>query len=139
MEYNACLSRGYDPLLIEQLPMDLNFRIQVQKKTFGNCILGMGKIPKANQKYYLYVWENKKHICENCMKPLYSYSASFISHILTKAAFPELAHDPRNSNILCRICHNKWEFGTENEKAKMLIYPTNAITKKKLLDEYKNR
>ena len=45
------------------------------------------------------------------MKPLSQYSAVHVSHILSRGAFPEMAKDPRNFNILCLEHHNQWENG----------------------------
>lgn len=135
-EYNFCKTRGHDPLVSPHLKMDHSFRVTMQKKVFGHCIFGRGDIPQANQRYYLYVWDNKKHYCENCQAPLQEYAAKFISHIFTKGGFPEMAHDPRNSNILCLKCHNKWEFGTEKDRKRMRIYPSNLIVIEMLKKAY---
>lgn len=78
--------------------------------------------------------------CENCGKKLYkmrnldsSYSSVYISHIITKGAHPDIMHDPRNHNILCFICHNKWENGARKD---MVIYMDNKIVIKEMLSDY---
>ena len=43
-------------------------------------------------------------------------------HILTRGAFPEMAHDARNINILCFEHHSYWENG---DRERMRIYPAN--------------
>ena len=67
------------------------------------------------------------------MKPLSNYSAAFCSHILTRGAFPEMATDPRNINILSVEQHNKWENGNRKE---MRIYNGNMKTIEILKREY---
>ena len=45
------------------------------------------------------------------------------SHILSKGAFPQIRHDIRHFNILCRECHNFFEFSPN--RAGMKIYESN--------------
>ena len=135
-EYEFCLKRGHDALVSPHFILDLKLRVQIQKRTFGKCEFGRGDIRKANQRYYYYMWENSPHVCENCQKPLYEDSAYFISHIYSKGRFPEMAHDPRNVNILCRECHNKWEFEIEEVRKGMRIFPRNKMIMEMLVEEY---
>lgn len=128
------MERGHDPLLHRFILMTILFRVEVQKQTFGHTIFGRGDIPKANDRFYHWVWDHKTHVCENCMKPLWNYSAVFISHILTRGANPEMAHDPRNTNILCFECHNTWE--DETTRKSMRIYDQNQLTINLLKSEY---
>lgn len=133
-EYDYCLSRGYEPLIdTRNFKMDINLRIEIQRELFGNCVLGRGDIPVANQRFFKWVWEHKPHRCEECMRPLYNYSAVYCSHILTRGAYPEMAHDARNINILCFEHHNKWENG---DKKSMRIYNENCKTIELLKKEY---
>jgi 5-methylcytosine-specific restriction endonuclease McrA len=67
-----------------------------------------------DQKYYHWVWAIKPHWCEECGQPLSEYHAVYISHIRSKGAKTHHRYDPLNSNILCGICHNKWEYGDRN-------------------------
>ena len=109
--------------------MDIGLRVEIQKEIFGHCIFGRGDIPAANERFYRWVWDHKPHICEETTQPLRFYSASFISHILTRGANPEIAHDPRNINILCLAAHNRWENpgeGPEKNREGMRIYPGNV-------------
>jgi len=66
--------------------------------------------------FYKKAWEKKQDLdggcrCENCGVYLPVYSSTFVSHILTRGANPELAHDFDNYNILCLACHRQWETG----------------------------
>jgi len=75
--------------------------------------------------FYKKAWELKQdecggNYCENCGKYLVKYSSVFISHILSRGAFPELAHDFDNYFILCLNCHSQVEFGKDKES--MNIY-----------------
>ena len=46
---------------------------------------------------------------------------------------PEMAHDPRNINILCFEMHNRWENG---DRKNMRIYPGNVKVIELLKKEY---
>lgn len=104
--------------------MDIRLRIEVQRSLFP-----------SHEQFYLWVWEHKVHTCEETMKPLREYSATYVSHILTKGGHPDMAHDPRNTNILCLKAHNQWEFGN---REKMRIYERNQLIIKQLKNEYSN-
>ena len=132
-EYEMVVERGFQPLLDNRFEMDIILRIDIQKELFGHCVFGRGNIPAANERFYRWIWENKKHICEETMRPLHNYSAKFISHILTRGANPAMAHDPRNINILCLEMHNKWENGNREE---MRIFAQNQKIIEKLRFEY---
>lgn len=128
-EYDYIVSRGFEPLLdTKHFRMDIRLRIAIQREKFGT-----GHTPEENEKFYRWVWEHKPHYCEETMRPLPNYSATFISHILTRGAHPEMAHDPRNVNILCFEMHNKWENGDRKE---MRIYPANAMRIQELKKDY---
>lgn len=131
-EFELCVNRGFQPLLDNRFKVDIKLRVDLQYRYFCNSS-NRKRIPEANFFYYKTVWNLKSHICEECKKPLHNYSASFISHILSKGAFPEISLDLRNNNILCYECHNKWEFG---EKETMDIYPKNSETIELLKYEY---
>jgi hypothetical protein len=102
-DYDAFLKKGINPLIDIDFVFDIYLRIDIQKELFGSSVV------RANQKYYEYCWKHKPHFCEECGRPLTFYSATFISHILSRGANPEKAHDPRNSNILCAVHHAQWE------------------------------
>lgn len=114
------------PLLTDDLPHAE--RVEEQYRLFGR-----GHSPAENGKFYRWVWEHKAHRCEECLRPLEHYSATFVSHILTRGAHPAMAHDPRNTNILCLSCHNEWENG---KREAMRIYPKNKARADALKKEY---
>ena len=126
--YKYAKSKGYEPLIDKRFEMPIKVRIDVQRYLFGT-----GHTPAENERFYRYCWELYPHICEECMRPLTQFSATYISHIRTRGAFPEAAHDVRNVNILCFKHHNQWETG--NRKA-MRIYPGNVQTIEQLTKEY---
>ena len=126
--YKYAKSKGYEPLTDKRFEMPIKVRIDVQRYLFG-----AGHTPEENERFYRYCWELYPHICEECMRPLTQFSATYISHIRTRGAFPEAAHDVRNVNILCFKHHNQWETG--NRKA-MRIYPGNVQTIEQLTKEY---
>lgn len=128
-EYDYIVSRGFEPLLdTNHFRMDIRLRIAIQREKFGT-----GHTPDENERFYRWVWEHKPHYCEETMRPLPNYSATFVSHILTRGANPEMAHDPRNVNILCFEMHNKWENG---DRKGMRIYPANLLRIQELKKDY---
>lgn len=132
-EYNICIQRGYEPLLDVRFKIDIKLRIDIQREIFGNSFLSRGDVVQANQRFYQWMWERKKHYCEECLRPLPNYSSVWVSHILTRGAFPEIGHDPRNINILCHKHHEQWETG---KRETMRIYPGNVKIIKLLKNEY---
>jgi hypothetical protein len=133
-EYEYCIGRGFFPLLdVKNFNIEINLRVSIQKQFFGHTILGRGNIPQGNDRFYRYMWEKKPHYCEECMRPLEAYSSIWISHILTRGANPEIAHDTRNINILCHKHHDQWETG---DRTTMRIYRGNLKTIELLKNDY---
>lgn len=135
-EYDLVVSRGYQPLLPNRFfRLDIRLRENIQSRMFGHAEKGRGKdIMEANERFFKWIWEHKTKVCEECFKPLRQYSAVYISHILSRGAYPECAVDPRNVNILCFDCHNKWEHKTT--RTSMRIYPSNQRIIEELLEDY---
>lgn len=128
--YDYARGRGYEPLIDRRFAMEIHLRVSIQRELFGT-----GHTPQENERFYRWCWEHYPHRCEETMRPLYNYSAVYVSHILTRGAHPEMAHDPRNVNILCYDAHNRWENG--NREA-MRIYAGNQLLIKLLKNEYKS-
>lgn len=91
------------------------------------------KTSKEDQTYFKSQWERLPHFCLECGIELPGYSASFISHILSKGAHPALRHDPDNSQILCFSHHQQWDFG--NRKI-MKIWAGNKKIVQRLLKKH---
>ncbi len=128
LEYNYCLVRGYEPLIDSNLSMEHSYRVQKQKELFGkNDAYG-------NRRFYKWCLRRMPHICEECGKPIGEGWAGNVSHILSRGAHPEMAHDPRNVNILCLDCHARWE---NKDRENMHIWAKNERTIAKLKEEYR--
>lgn len=127
--YDYCVAHSFEPLIDPRFPMDIALRVSVQRELFGT-----GHSPEENEKFFRWCWEHYPHICEETMRPLWHYSAVHISHILTRGAHPEMAHDPRNVNILCLEAHNQWENG---KRENMRIFVRNQRTIQELKNEYR--
>lgn len=127
-QYDLCRAHGIEPLIDRRFAMEIRLRVSIQRELFGR-----GHTPEENEKFYRWCWEHKPHICEECMRPLHHYSATYVSHILTRGAHPEMAHDPRNVNILCFDHHSTWENGSREN---MRIYRSNVFTIEQLKKEY---
>ena len=128
--YDYARSRGYEPLIDRHFSLEINLRVSIQRGLFGT-----GHTPEENERFYRWCWEHKLHVCEECMRPLHQYSATYVSHILTRSAHPAMAHDPRNVNILCFSHHNTWENG---KRENMRIYRSNILVIETLKQEYQN-
>lgn len=126
--YEFARLHGLEPLIDRHFALEINLRVSIQRELFGT-----GHTPEENEKFYRWCWEHYRHQCAETMRPLYNYSAVYISHILTRGAHPEMAHDPRNVNILCFEAHNRWENG---DRESMRIYQANLLTIEQLKKEY---
>lgn len=127
--YESALKRGFNPLCEDawKLPMTIELRRDIQKEMFGK------NNASGNQKFYKYCLEHKPLVCEECGCPINHPSAYNVSHILTRGAHPEMAHDPRNVNILCPKHHSAWENG---DRQSMLICNKNKWIIARLKVEY---
>lgn len=127
-EYDLCKSRGIEPLVDRRFAMDIRLRVAIQRELFGT-----GHTPQENERFYRFCWDHYPHQCAETMRPLNQYSATYISHILTRGAHPEMAHDPRNVNILSFEQHNRWENG---DRKNMRIFAGNQVIIEQLKREY---
>ena len=126
-EYDYVVSRGFEPLVDKRFPMEIGLRREVQGEMFGK------NDSKGNEKFYKWCLRKFPHVCEECGVPIENPWAMNVSHILTRGAHPDKAHDPRNVNILCWRHHMEWENG--NRKS-MRIYSKNEKTIEQLKREY---
>lgn len=133
-EYEVCKARGFDALLSPYFSLPIELRIYLQRIEFAHSQTGTGNIVQRNDRFYHYVWENKRHYCEECSRPLSEYSSVYISHIFSRGSHQEMAVDPRNTNILCGKCHDMWEHKTTRKK--MRIYYSNLLLMRDLKKEY---
>lgn len=129
-DYDALLARGIAPLYDRRFHLEIGLRRQIQKEKFG------GNNAEGNAKFYSYCLHHFPHVCENCGKPLPNATATNISHILTRGSHPEMAHDPRNINILCFDCHNLWEHKTTRDRLRLWFVEKNERTIEQLKQEY---
>lgn len=130
-EYLYVTNRGYEPLLdYKRFKLDIRLRVELQRELFGRNVIDT---MRANEKFFRWVWDHKPHRCEETLRPLHNYSAVYCSHILTRGAYPEMATDPRNINILCFEMHNRWENG---DRENMRIYPGNMRLIELMKNEY---
>ena len=128
-QYELCKQQGFEPLLgLHLFPMDIRLRVAIQRELFGT-----GHTPQENERFYRWCWDHYPHRCAETMRPLREYSATYVSHILTRGAHPEMAHDPRNVNILSFDQHNRWENG---DRKNMRIFAGNQIIIEQLKREY---
>lgn len=129
-EYDYAVGRGLHPLLGGWFRLEHSLRVEIQRELFGE-----GHTPDENERFYRWCFEHRPQECEECLRPL-QYSAVHVSHILSRGAHPEIAHDPRNINILCPRHHATWENGNRES---MRIYERNRRTIRELKQEYYNK
>lgn len=127
-QYDFCKAHGIEPLVDRRFTMEIRLRVSIQRELFGT-----GHTPAENERFYRFCWDHYPHICAECMRPLRQYSATYVSHIMTRGAHPETAHDCRNVNILCFSHHSVWENGNRKN---MRIYQRNLKIVEELKKEY---
>jgi hypothetical protein len=134
-EYDLEKKNGAEPLMDFKYLIDLDLRISIQNKLFGGSELSQADIAKGNNKFYRWVWNRSLQFCEETGVELDTYRATYISHILSRGATPDMRWDPRNINILCKPAHDRWE-GQINRGA-MNIYEDNEKIISRLIWEYR--
>jgi hypothetical protein len=119
IEYDRFITTGCEPLIDSGFDIDINLRVEIQKKMFG----GNPELPEVRNKFFRWVWDRKVHVCEETKAFLgHDMKAEFMSHILSRGAHIEMAFDPRNINILSPDAHREWESG---KREKMYIFAKN--------------
>lgn len=72
--------------------------------------------------FYMEIWEERPHICENCNVRINEPRTYNFDHILEKSKHKELRHEKENIWILCMECHtrktNCYYVGKMEEKIK---------------------
>lgn len=127
--YDDLLARDVDLLLgYRGFKLDHQLRVEIQKERFGK------NNAEGNRKFYQYCLAHKHHICAECHRSIDNPSAINVSHRFSRGAHPEMAHDPRNVDILCARCHELWEHKTT--RVKMNIYERVSKEMEKLRQEY---
>lgn len=101
----------------------------IKIKSAINEMVAKTSLSTQDQIFYRKAWNLKADwkggcTCEECGIFLKYYSATYISHIISRGAETRLRHDLRNYNLLCLFCHNRYEF---KDKENMKIYPKNII------------
>lgn len=131
-DYDALLKRGIDCLYDKRYHLEIGLRREIQREKFGK------NDDEGNAKFYAYCIKHFPHVCENCGKPIKHPWATNVSHILSRGSHPEMAHDPRNVNILCWDCHTAWEHTTTRNKLNPWFVEKNERTIQMLKQEYNN-
>lgn len=129
-DYDILLSKGIDCLYDPRFDLEIGLRIAIQKEKFGK------NDDEGNAKFYHYCLTNFPMVCENCGKPIRYPWATNVSHILTRGAHPEMAHDPRNISILCAQCHELYEHSTTRDQLRMWYVEKTERIKEELKREY---
>lgn len=128
MNQGYCILSNWREFQVEE-----TLRKNLQYLIFSRDEFNRIDIVQSNNRFYRYCWSlHEEKQCEECHAPLYDYSATYISHILSRSNYPEYAQDPRNHNLLCKKCHSLWE---SPKNYTMLIYPMNMI----IIKTIKNR
>lgn len=131
-DYDALLKRGIDCLYDKRYHLEIGLRREIQREKFGK------NDDAGNALFYAYCIKHFPHVCENCGKQIEHPWATNVSHILSRGSHPEMAHDPRNTNILCWECHNAWEHKNTRYKLNPWFVEKNERTIQLLKQEYNN-
>ena len=131
-EYNHARKYGFHPFIDKDYVMDINVRYDLQKEIFKTS----KSLRNCDIKFYKYCWSVLDHYCQESGLYLREYSAVYISHILSRGAYPEMRWDIRNVNILSFKAHQLWEFGTNEQKENMKIWTMNNEIMNCLKTEY---
>lgn len=131
-DYDHERKYGFHPFIDKEYDIDINVRYQLQKDIFKTS----KSLRNCDVKFYKYCWEVLDHYCQESGLWLKQYSSVYISHILSRGAYPEMRWDIRNINILSFKAHQLWEFGTIEEKKKMNIWFNNQEQIQFLKEEY---
>lgn len=119
-EVDLVRDRGHEPLMLfEVFLLSPLLREELIREIFPRYSTA------NNARFYRWYWDNYpgEHRCEECSAYLSAYSAHYVSHILPRGAYPHFAYDPRNINLLCAGCHDKW--GAPDRRKGMKIYKPN--------------
>jgi 5-methylcytosine-specific restriction endonuclease McrA len=68
--------------------------------------------------WYAEAWNSRKHECQECGVHLPLFSKTFVSHIVSRGAFPALRNHPENFMLYCQKCHFFWEFSGKRNTMK---------------------
>ena len=131
-DYDALLKRGIDCLYDRRYHLEIGLRREIQREKFGK------NDDAGNALFYAYCIKHFPHVCENCGKPIPNPWATNVSHILSRGSHPEMAHDPRNVNILCWECHQKFEHTTTRQSLNPWFVEKTERTIQMLKQEYNN-
>tara|TARA_R110000803_G_scaffold50845_4_gene105414 strand:- start:425 stop:916 length:492 start_codon:yes stop_codon:yes gene_type:complete len=79
------------------------------------------KEPTGEGEMFRVIWDERDHICTGCNKHLGDEAiVHYFSHILTKGQYPRLRLEKDNIMIECKECHYTQDFGTIDQKSKLL-------------------
>ncbi len=57
--------------------------------------------------FFMQVWKNRSHNCENCGKRLGNEPLSYMfDHLLEKSKYPQLKYEEENICMMCLECHD---------------------------------
>lgn len=90
------------------------FRHKLRKPLQGKGARLRAKSPKrvssipSMRSFFVEVWNERKHNCENCGKWLGIEPLSYMfDHVLEKSKYPALKFEKENIMLMCLECHDK--------------------------------
>lgn len=69
--------------------------------------------------FYLLIWQEREHKCQNCGAPVFQFSILLFHHVLPKrpdGGYPQYRHCKWNIWILCWQCHDTHDNGNPDSK-----------------------
>lgn len=83
-------------------------RLLGEQKVFRASTLTTKRKPTGEGALFEEIWNERRHQCEACFKPIDEACSHNFSHALPKNAYPDYRLDERNIDLLCMDCHNLW-------------------------------
>lgn len=77
------------------------------------------KRTQTDAEFYLVIWIERVHQCQNCGAPIYHFSLLWFHHILPKreqGGYPQYRYCKWNIWILCWLCHDTHDNGNPDSK-----------------------
>lgn len=81
---------------------------QKKKKDEENGVTGDRKPKKKTGELamFLEIWQERKHECEHCGRPLLAFKVHYFDHVKPKGTYPELRLVKENIQLLCHYWDN---------------------------------
>ena len=120
--YSVCVECNREGLIVVKKGYcaKCNYTLKQAKKGLKakSSSITYTKKPTGEKEVFKEIWEELDNNCYVCSKQLTNYSHIYMSHILSKGAYPAFRLNKKNIIIKCFSCHQKWDFGIKSDLKK---------------------